>query len=65
MTHQAVVDGVTALELMRPGILAGDDPGRVFGEMIDEGSPAPVGGIHVDLLHKFLVRCGAHGGFSF
>ncbi|XIA66961.1 hypothetical protein ACFIOY_14550 [Bradyrhizobium sp. TZ2] len=63
MTHQAVLDGGTPFELVRPGILAGHDPGGIVGEAIDEGGPAAVGGIRVDLLHKFLVRCCAHGGF--
>ena len=53
-----------ALEFVRPRILPGDDPGRVLGEVVDEGRPAAVGGIRIDLLHQFLVCCCAHGGFS-
>ena len=64
MAHQAVVDGVAPLELVRPGILAGDDPGGVLGEVVDECRAAAAGGIRIDLLHEFLVRCCAHGGFS-
>src|SRR5437899_9149505 len=32
--------------------------------MVDEGGAAAVGGIRINLLYQFLVRCCAHGGFS-
>jgi hypothetical protein len=43
MTHQAIVDGLTALVFARPGILAGDDPGDILGDIVDEGRSAAIG----------------------
>ncbi len=64
MAHQPVQDRVAPPEFMRPRILAGHDPARVVGEVVGERRAAAAGGVGVDLLHEFLVGCGAHGGFS-
>src|SRR5439155_24792149 len=45
MTHQAVLDRIAAPEFVRPRILAGDDPGHILGEVVDEGGSALVGGM--------------------
>src|SRR5262249_21150672 len=61
MAHQAVEDGVLPLKLVRPGLLPGDDPARVVGEIVDECGAAAIGGVGIDLLHQFLVGLCAHG----